>query len=201
MESIPIGLLDRQRVNERTLPHILMYLCSNIPTQDTITTTISYPVSVDPWVGLIPNRLCTDEAHWPRNHNRPMSFVFTYLRIPYLDTLGIHANWIDYSVLTHLAAYRFLLHFILAFYSFMYSWGTLLISIYVNPFHPVAVWWRQLPRHATAGETGFILKWNMLYRVFHMFWIVLSFLCELHSTHSMLQYKQESNCILQHFIF
>ena len=59
---------------------------------------IIYSVSVDPWVGRIPSRLCKDEAHWPRNHNRPMSFVFTYSGIPYLDTLGIHANWIDYRL-------------------------------------------------------------------------------------------------------
>ena len=45
---------------------------------------------------MIPNLVCKDEAHWSRNQTRPMSFVFTFSGIPYLDTLGIHANWIDY---------------------------------------------------------------------------------------------------------
>ena len=31
-------------------------------------------------------------------HNQPMSFVFTYSGMPYLDTVGVHANWIDYTV-------------------------------------------------------------------------------------------------------
>ena len=54
--------------------------------------------------------------------------------------------------------------------------------------------------YAAAGETGFILKWNMPYRIFHLFWMVLSLLCKLHYTKSILQYKQECNCNLHHCV-
>ena len=68
--------------------------------------TIIYPVSVDPYsIQVRHPRVCKDEAHWlvvKLVIPGPMSFVLTYSVRSYLDTLGVHANWIDYSVLCHL---------------------------------------------------------------------------------------------------
>ena len=62
--------------------------------------TIIYPVSVDPYsIQVRHPRVCKDEAHWlvvKLVIPGPMSFVFTYSVRSYLDTLGVHANWIDY---------------------------------------------------------------------------------------------------------
>ena len=63
--------------------------------------TIIYPVSVDPYsIQVRHPRVCKDEAHWlvvKLVIPGPMSFVLTYSGILYLDTVGVHANWIDYS--------------------------------------------------------------------------------------------------------
>ena len=64
-------------------------------------STIIYPVSVDPYsIQVRHPRVCKDEAHWLLGKlviPGPMSFVLTYSVRSYLDTLGVHANWIDYS--------------------------------------------------------------------------------------------------------
>ena len=62
--------------------------------------SIIYAVSVDFYsIQVRHPRVCKDEAHWlvvkiviPG----PMSFVPTYSVRSYLDTLVVHANWIDY---------------------------------------------------------------------------------------------------------
>ena len=44
--------------------------------------------------------VCKDEAHWlvvKLVIPGPMSFVLKYSVRSYLDTLGVHANWIDYN--------------------------------------------------------------------------------------------------------
>ena len=63
--------------------------------------TIIYPVSVDPYsIQVRHPRVCKDEGNWlvvKLVIPGPMSFVLTYSVRSYLDTLGVHANWIDYS--------------------------------------------------------------------------------------------------------
>ena len=63
--------------------------------------TIIYPVSVDPYsIQVRHPRVCKNEAHWlvvKLVIPGPMSFILTYSVRSYLDTLGVHANWIDYS--------------------------------------------------------------------------------------------------------
>ena len=64
-------------------------------------STLIYPVSVDPYsIQVRHPRVCKDEAHWLVVElviPGPMSFVLTYSVRSYLDTLGVHANWIDYT--------------------------------------------------------------------------------------------------------
>ena len=66
---------------------------------------IIYPVSVDPYsIQVRHPRVCKGEAHWlvvKLVIPGPMSFVLTYSVRSYLDTLGVHANWIDYTFFTH----------------------------------------------------------------------------------------------------
>ena len=63
--------------------------------------SIIYPVSVDPYsIQVRHPRVCKDEAHWlvvKLLIPGPMSFVLTYSVRSYLDTVGVHANWIDCS--------------------------------------------------------------------------------------------------------
>ena len=69
--------------------------------QKQVPASIIYPVSLDPYsIQVSHPRVCKDEAHWlvvKLVIPGPMSFVLTYSGMPYLDTLGVYANWIDYS--------------------------------------------------------------------------------------------------------